>query len=95
MLHSAWDLDWKGKETCDKDPQLGQVQKRQCNEYQEEEGAQCVCLYEFRESQGCHPILSRDSCCVGLAWGRAEQTVWTHMQVGHCSQVSTNEMLEM
>lgn len=23
------------------------------------------------------PILSRDRCCVGLAWGRAEQTVWT------------------
>ena len=43
MLRSAWDLDWKGKETGDKDLQLGQVQeKRQRNEYQEEEGAQCA-----------------------------------------------------
>lgn len=41
------------------------------------------------------PLLGRDSCCVGLAWGRAEQTVWTHMQVEHWSPVSTNKMLEM
>ena len=41
------------------------------------------------------PVLVRDSCSVGLAWGRAEQTVWTHVQVGHCSPVSTNEVLEM
>lgn len=37
------------------------------------------------------PILGRDSCCVGLAWDRAEQTV----QAGYCSPVSTNEVLEM
>lgn len=33
--------------------------------------------------------------CVGLTWGREEQTVWTHMQVEHWSPVSSNKMLEM
>lgn len=93
MLRPAWNLDWKGKETGDKDPQLGQIQeKRQRNEYQEEEGAPCACLDEFRESQGCCPHSRQGQLLCGANLG---QTVWTHMQVEHWSPVSSNKMLEM
>lgn len=71
---SVWDLDWKGKETGDKDPQLSEVEEKRQSTNTRRENEQGVCLGECRERKG-HSLDSQHGQLLhGLDWARAEQT---------------------